>query len=837
MKRRINQPCWYTSLLVILSLAVHQLLPLFALFNLLLAHAEAIHDSAPVITATHPVDPPLRLNTAFCRAPRLDALLAAEAQTNVTTRYAYDPLGNRTSIDDALGHAITYQYDTLNRLTTLTDALNHATSYGYDPLGRRTTLTDPKGQVTQYAYDILSRLATITYVADNKSVKFAYDAVGNRTVMTDTVGVTRYTYDDLYRLTQVVDPFTQTISYQYDAANNRTKLTYPDGKVVTYTYNAVNLLATVRDWAAKTTSYTYDSANRLITTTLPNTVLVVNRFDNANRLTQIQQTRTTTVLSRITYTVDPVGNRTKQDEYIKAVESSTGATRPDRDEEPNALPYSIYLPFIPYSGGGAVIEPAATPVTNTITYTYDPLYRVSKAAYSSPARTITYTYDAVGNRLLMGDAGKVTTYTYDIANRLTSAGGVAFSWDNNGNLLNDGKSTYTYDQANRLTKLVTGTQTYTMTYNGLSDRLTLSVNGTQTKYANDVAGGLTQVLLETTGATKNFYLYGNGLIAQQKSFVQYFGLDGLGSVRQLYNSSGQIVSDRQFDPYGNQMSKTGVGTSIYGFTGEQMDGSGLVYLRARYYAPGQGRFVTRDPLEGNLERPFSFNLYQYAYANPVLYADPSGQRVPLPCLWPYELKTDPQTGEVRCIPRPEFDGLPPIFGNILSQPSVGQGSLIKGLLLFGAYCAIKLAEQVKIGDIAIPKSKSDTIETFYRGTTYYDAIRVTQGGFNVDDSLSRRQRGREMIPGLYTSRNVAVARYFAYFNANEYSGQGGPAILVIALSSSDFREMKSKYRIIDNNPVAGLPASVWQPHVETIFPYETLSELFARATVTVIELP
>ncbi len=443
--------------------------------------------------------------------------------------------------------------------------------------------------------------------------------------MTDTVGVTRYTYDDLYRLTQVTDPFTQTISYQYDAANNRTKLTYPDGKLVTYTYNAVNLLATVKDWSAKVTTYTYDVANRLITTTLPNTVLVVNRYDNANRLTQIQQTRTTTVLSRISYTVDPVGNRSKQDEYIKAVESSTGATRPDRDEEPLALPYSIYLPFLPYSGGGAVIEPAATPTTDTITYTYDPLYRVTKANYSLPARTITYTYDAVGNRLVQGDAGKVTTYTYDIANRLTSAGGVAFSWDNNGNLLNDGKSTYTYDQANRLSKVVTGTQTYTMTYNGVSDRLTLSVNGTQTKYANDVASGLTQVLLETTGATKNAYLYGHGHIAQQKTNIQYFGLDGLGSVRQLYNSSGQIVSDRQFDPYGNQMSKTGVGTTNYGFTGEQSDASGLVYLRARYYAPGQGRFVTKDMSAGDYTSPATLHGWNYVEGNPVNLMDPSGQ--------------------------------------------------------------------------------------------------------------------------------------------------------------------------------------------------------------------
>ena len=139
--------------------------------------------------------------------------------------------------------------------------------------------------MTQYGYDVLSRLASITYVGDGASVTFAYDAVGNRTVMTDTAGVTRYVYDDLYRVTQVTDPYNQVVGYQYDAASNRTKLTYPGDSVVTYTYNALNLLSSALDWAGSSTAYAYDSANRPITTTLANNVRAVNANDNANRLT------------------------------------------------------------------------------------------------------------------------------------------------------------------------------------------------------------------------------------------------------------------------------------------------------------------------------------------------------------------------------------------------------------------------------------------------------------------------------------------------------------------------------------------------------------------------
>jgi len=64
---------------------------------------------------------------------------------------------------------------------------------------------------------------------------------------------------------------------------------------------------------------------------------------------------------------------------------------------------------------------------------------------------------------------------------------------------------------------------------------------------------------------------------------------------------------------------------MYGFTGEIADSNtGLVYLRARYYAPGQGRFMTRDTWGGSLRRPMSYNKWLYVYANPILWIDPTG---------------------------------------------------------------------------------------------------------------------------------------------------------------------------------------------------------------------
>ncbi len=244
----------------------------------------------------------------------------------------------------------------------------------------------------------------------------------------------------------------------------------------------------------------------------------------------------------------------------------------------------------------------------------------------SVARTITYTYDAVGNRLTQNDNGTLTNYTYDIANRLTNVNAQVYTWDNNGNLLNDGTSAYTYDQANRIKTLTQGTNNYAFAYNGLSDRISQTVGVTQTRYTLDPAAGLTQVLSDGTAT----YLYGLGRIAQQQTNMQYFGADGLASVRQMYNSSGQIVANHRYDPFGNTISQSGVGTSNYGFTGEWTDATGLEYLRARYYAPTQGRFTTRDVWEGDPNAPMSYNAWNYVYANPVNRIDPTGRNAVAP---------------------------------------------------------------------------------------------------------------------------------------------------------------------------------------------------------------
>ncbi len=259
--------------------------------------------------------------------------------------------------------------------------------------------------------------------------------------------------------------------------------------------------------------------------------------------------------------------------------------------------------------------------SRTITYTYDSLYRLKRVDYSD-GMYLSYTYDAVGNRLTeQSTGGTSNTYVYDSANRLTSVDGIAYTWDDNGNLLNDGVNTYTYDHANRLKGVSGPTLTANYRYNGLGDRLQQTVNGTGNAYALDLAGGLTQVLSDGTHS----YLYGNGRIAQYiGTSAEYFLGDALGSVRQLADASGNVTLSQSFQPYGEVLDSAGSASTAYGFTGEWTDNTGLVYLRARYYAPTISRFMTRDTWGGDIYRTMSFNTWLYGYSNPVKYKDPSG---------------------------------------------------------------------------------------------------------------------------------------------------------------------------------------------------------------------
>src|SRR5690606_37479395 len=91
---------------------------------------------------------------------------------------------------------------------------------------------------------------------------------------------------------------------------------------------------------------------------------------------------------------------------------------------------------------------------------------------------------------------------------------------------------------------------------------------------------------------------------------------------------GTVIHLSHYDPYGNPLGSynNASATSNLGFTGEFTDPSGLQYLRARYYNPGTGTFISQDPIQGMVGgQSIRWNPYIYAGANPTNYVDPNGE--------------------------------------------------------------------------------------------------------------------------------------------------------------------------------------------------------------------
>jgi len=146
---------------------------------------------------------------------------------------------------------------------------------------------------------------------------------------------------------------------------------------------------------------------------------------------------------------------------------------------------------------------------------------------------------------------------------------------------------------------------------------------TQVNYVWDVNRSVPEILQDGT----NTYVYGLGRISSTDgSGVQtYYDADGLGSTGDLTNSAATKTDSYTYDAFGTSTHTSGTSANAFQFTGQQTDAdSGLQYLRARYYDPATGRFLGRDPLAGQLDKPVTLNRYPYVLNNPTTLVDPLG---------------------------------------------------------------------------------------------------------------------------------------------------------------------------------------------------------------------
>jgi RHS repeat-associated protein len=192
--------------------------------------------------------------------------------------------------------------------------------------------------------------------------------------------------------------------------------------------------------------------------------------------------------------------------------------------------------------------------------------------------------------------------------------------------------TFTYDSENHLMSMNGGT--VTLLYDGDGNRVGKTANGVVTKYLVDDLNptGYAQVVDELVGGvvtctyTHGLQRVSEGQVINSAWTPSFYGYDGFGTVRDLTNAAGAITDTYDYDAFGNKINSTGTTPNNYLYRGEQFDPDlGLYYLRARYYNPATGRFLSRDPEDGKPIDPKTLHKYLYAGGDPVNALDPTGR--------------------------------------------------------------------------------------------------------------------------------------------------------------------------------------------------------------------
>jgi RHS repeat-associated protein len=172
-----------------------------------------------------------------------------------------------------------------------------------------------------------------------------------------------------------------------------------------------------------------------------------------------------------------------------------------------------------------------------------------------------------------------------------------------------------FDGFNRLIQVQNdeGTSIYLYKADGL--RLSKTVNDELTTHVYDGSN----VVMEF-GAVNDVYLRGINLI---KSNAQgYYLFNAHGDVVQRADGSGAVTKAYVYDAFGVESDIDENDTNPFRYCAEYFDQeTGSIYLRARYYDPTVGGFMSEDPIRDGL------NWYTYCMGNPTAFVDPTGESV------------------------------------------------------------------------------------------------------------------------------------------------------------------------------------------------------------------
>ncbi|MEZ5306403.1 MAG: RHS repeat-associated core domain-containing protein [Pyrinomonadaceae bacterium] len=600
------------------------------------------------------------------------------------TFYKYDVKGNMVEVTQGVQKR-NFLYDSLGRLIRVrqpeqevnaslakTDPVTGNSSwtagFSYDVLGRLVRSTDARGVNIVNEYDNADRV-----------LKRCYSKENFQTTASTCAG-----------LAGNLHPTTTEVSYKYDLingqiANSKGALIETSNGVSTSRTSAIDQFGRPTEYqqitngTTYTSKYAYNLSGALIEEEYPSGRKVRNDFDENGELSRIHgqngaASTARTFANSLNYFPDGrieklrLGNglweSSNFNERLQVTMLGLGRGPEDASDWRLEYGYDETLPQGGSANTGNVVSQTITArgIAKSFvqTYKYDALYRITEARETNDGAQQwieNYGYDRYGNRTtfaqnLEGSQLALNSLTHPTISQTTNRfnTGQGYLYDKAGNLTTDvdeygNVRITTFDADSKQTKITSGSPQQTNIgeyfYDGNGKRVKKIVydsNGQPTETVVFVYSG-GKLVAEYSSKTPP-----QGAEAQTK----YVATDMLGSVRAVTNQNGEIVSRRDFLPFGKELpnsSTPGHSNSLrtsaagYGsdnirqkFTGYQKDEeTGLDFAEARMYENRHGRFTAVDPLlaSGFSRNPQTNNRYSYVSNRPFAFRDPTGL-VPCP---------------------------------------------------------------------------------------------------------------------------------------------------------------------------------------------------------------
>ncbi|MDO5149648.1 MAG: polymorphic toxin-type HINT domain-containing protein [Oscillospiraceae bacterium] len=542
------------------------------------------------------------------------------------TKYFYDKDSIKTSMvtgmtspDDLNKLVTTYIYDNRNQLISTEESINGTTIHNsgtllYDLNGNIISSHDANGNVTTKTYDSLNNVISSVSVcpadsSKNTSVYYQYDNMGRVVNVSGNSETTSFVYDALGRVVKEIGSYFKGYSYVGSTSNIDNVFTGVNNLIVysneTYEYDDEMRISKVYEGGTETVEYTYDNAGNKATASYNNGVTSSYTYNLSNMITGI--------------------TNSNGSEYT----------------------YTYYL-----NGSDACKKRYENGIIEESYYEYDDFGRLKTETEitGENQNTISYEYDCYGNRAKMTVAGDdenyYTDYQYDVDGNYTTllqkevkhTGDVvqetAYTYDANGNQLSknnpdEGLQNNVYNSINQLISIQNGEKTasYTYGYDGLRNSKTVNGQTTNHIWVNG------QITVDTTDDTyvADIYSRGTGLVCTyERNYTAYgnriyYLQNAHGDTVNLVDESGNKTKTYRYDAFGVEKNSDDADENPFRYCGEYFDKeTNTIYLRARYYDPSIGRFITRDTYTGNGQDPLSLNLYTYCRNNPIIFTDESG---------------------------------------------------------------------------------------------------------------------------------------------------------------------------------------------------------------------